>query len=110
MEGPRPATGIEASIRGLSPFPGAWFEVETPEGPVRIKALMSRLSLRGSGAPGEVLDGDLRIATGDGVVRLLRVQRAGKAAQTPDEMLRGFPLPAGTRLLPSSSEPPRGER
>ena len=51
-----------------------------------------------TGAPGEVLDGDLRIATGDGVVRLLRVQRAGKAAQTPDEMLRGFALPAGTIL------------
>ena len=94
----RSAAEIDAHIRGLSPFPGAWFEVEGPEGPVRIKALMSRLSLRGSGAPGEVLDGDLRIATGDGVVRLLRVQRAGKAAQTPDEMLRGFPLPAGTRL------------
>ena len=95
----RPAAEIDAHIRGLSPFPGAWFEVESPEGPVRIKALMSRLSLRGAGQPGEVLDGDLRIATGDGVVRLLRVQRAGKAAQTPDEMLRGFALPAGTILL-----------
>ena len=95
----RPATEVDAHIRGLSPFPGAWFEAPGPEGPVRIKALMSRLSLRGSGAPGEVLDGELRIATGDGAVRLLRVQRAGKAVQTPDEMLRGLPLPAGTRLV-----------
>ena len=82
----RPAAEIDAHIRGLSPSPGAWFEVASPEGPVRIKA------------PGEVLDGELRIACGDGVVRLLRVQRAGKAAQTPEEMLRGFPLPAGTLL------------
>ncbi|MDI1327779.1 MAG: methionyl-tRNA formyltransferase [Brevundimonas sp.] len=95
----RPAAEVDAHIRGLSPFPGAWFEAPGPEGPVRIKALMSRVSLRGGGgAPGEVLDGDLRIATGDGVVRLLRVQRAGKAAQTPDEMLRGFALPTGTVL------------
>ncbi|RZJ02753.1 MAG: methionyl-tRNA formyltransferase [Brevundimonas sp.] len=94
----RPAAEVDAHIRGLSPFPGAWFEVVGPEGPVRIKALLSQLSLKGTGAPGEVLDGELRIACGDGVVRLLRVQRAGKAAQTPDEMLRGFALPVGTVL------------
>lgn len=93
----RPAAGVDAHIRGLSPFPGAWFEVASAEGPVRVKALMSRVA-EGSGAPGQVLDGALRIACGDGAVQLLRVQRAGKAAQTPDEMLRGFPLPAGTVL------------
>ena len=106
----RPAAEVDARIRGLSPFPGAWFEVAGAEGPVRIKALMSRVSLRGDGAPGEVLDGDLRIACGEGAVRLLRVQRAGKAAQTAEEMLRGFPLPAGTVLPPSSSEPSHDER
>jgi methionyl-tRNA formyltransferase len=94
----RPAAEVDAHIRGLSPYPGAWFEVASPEGPVRIKALLSRLSLKGEGEPGEVLDGDLRIACGDGVVRLLRVQRAGKAAQTPEEMLRGFEIPVGTVL------------
>jgi methionyl-tRNA formyltransferase len=94
----RPAAEVDARIRGLSPFPGAWFEAETEEGPVRIKALMSRVSARGSGEPGEVLDGELRIACGDGVVRLLRVQRAGKAAQSAEEMLRGFALPAGTLI------------
>lgn len=94
----RPATEVDARIRGLSPFPGAWFEVQADEGAVRIKALMSRVSARGSGEPGEVLDGELRIACGEGVVRLLRVQRAGKAAQSAEEMLRGFPLPAGTVL------------
>ncbi|MDP1912380.1 methionyl-tRNA formyltransferase [Brevundimonas sp.] len=94
----RPAAEVDAHIRGLSPFPGAWFEVAGDDGPVRIKALMSRVSGPGSGAPGEVLDDGLRVACGDGMVRLLRVQRAGKAAQTDDEMLRGFPLPPGTVL------------
>ena len=106
----RPATEIDAHIRGLSPFPGAWFEAPGPDGPVRIKALMSRVSGPGEGAPGEVLDGGLRVACGEGVVRLLTVQRPGKAAQPADEMLRGFAIPAGTVLPPSSSEPPRGER
>ena len=105
----RPAAEVDAHIRGLSPFPGAWFEVPGEDGPVRIKVLMSRAST-GSGAAGQVLDADLTVACGDGAVRLLRVQRAGKAAQSADEMLRGFPLPPGTMLSPSSSEPPRGER
>lgn len=105
----RPAAEVDAHIRGLSPFPGAWFEVPGEDGPVRIKVLMSRVST-GSGAAGQVLDADLTLACGDGAVRLLRVQRAGKAAQSADEMLRGFPLPPGTVLSPSSSEPPRGER
>jgi methionyl-tRNA formyltransferase len=106
----RPAAEIDCHVRGLSPFPGAWFEAPGPEGPVRIKALMSRVSGPGEGVPGEVLDGGLRVACGEGVVRLLTVQRPGKAAQPADEMLRGFAIPAGTVLPPSSSEPPRGER
>ncbi|MDY6924157.1 MAG: methionyl-tRNA formyltransferase [Pseudomonadota bacterium] len=94
----RPAREIDCHIRGLSPFPGAWFEAPGPEGPVRIKALMSRVSGPGEGAPGEVLDGGLRVACGEGVVRLLTVQRPGKAAQAAEEMLRGFPVPPGTVL------------
>ncbi len=92
----RPAAEIDCHIRGLSPFPGAWFE--GPDG-LRIKALMSRVSGRGQGAPGEVLDDELLIGCGDGgAVRLLRVQREGKAAQSPDDFLRGFPVPSGTVL------------
>uniref|UniRef100_UPI00261CB7CD methionyl-tRNA formyltransferase n=1 Tax=uncultured Brevundimonas sp. TaxID=213418 RepID=UPI00261CB7CD len=94
----RPAAEIDRHIRGLSPFPGAWFEAPGPDGPVRLKALMSRLSGPGAGEPGEVLDGGLRVACGEGVVRLLTVQRPGKAAQAAEEMLRGFPIPAGTVL------------
>jgi methionyl-tRNA formyltransferase len=106
----RPAIEVDAHIRGLSPFPGAWFEVPGEGGPVRIKALMSQVSGPGAGAPGEVLEAGLRVACGEGVVRLLRVQRAGKAAQSAEEMLRGFPLPAGTLLPLRGSEPAPGER
>jgi len=93
----RPAAEVDAHIRGLSPLPGAWFEVEADGEPVRIKALMSALA-DGQGAPGQVLDDALTVACGTGAVRLTRVQRPGKAAQSADEMLRGFPVPAGTQL------------
>ena len=93
----RPAAEVDARIRGLSPFPGAWFEAPSDQGPVRVKALLSALA-EGSGAPGTVLDDALTVACGSGAVRLLRVQREGKAAQAPEEMLRGFPLQAGTIL------------
>ena len=93
----RPAAEIDAHIRGLSPFPGAWFEAPSATGPVRIKALLSALAAD-SGAAGTVLDGALTVACGDGAVRLIRVQREGKAAQSAEEMLRGFPLTAGTVL------------
>ena len=93
----RPAAEVDAHIRGLSPFPGAWFEAPSEASPVRIKALLSALA-EGSGAPGAVLDDALTVACGTGAVRLIRVQREGKAAQSAEEMLRGFPLPAGTLL------------
>lgn len=93
----RPAAEIDAHIRGLSPFPGAWFEAPSAEGPVRIKALMSRVA-DGAGAPGEVLDGELRVACGEGAVQLLTTQRPGKAAQPAGEMLRGFPIAPGVKL------------
>lgn len=93
----RSAAEVHNKVRGLSPFPGAWFEV----GPVgkreRIKVLASTV-VDGRGAPGEVLDGALTIACADGAVRLLEVQRAGKKPQKPDEFLRGFALKAGDRV------------
>ena len=93
----RPAAEVDCHIRGLSPFPGAWFAA--PDG-TRVKALMSRTSLKGTGAPGEVLDDDLLVACGEGAVRLTRVQREGKAAQPASDLLKGFPLPAGSILAP----------
>jgi methionyl-tRNA formyltransferase len=93
----RPSVEVDHHIRGLSPAPGAWFEALTPRGPVRVKALMSRLSSR-SGPPGEVLDDRLAVACGQGSVRLLRVQREGRAPQDAEDFLRGLPIAAGEPL------------
>ena len=97
----KPAADVHNHIRGLSPFPGAWFEA-TPAGgkPERIKVLRTTLG-DGSGQPGEVLDDALTIACGTGAIRLLEIQRAGKRAMTADEFLRGFTMPRGTRILPA---------
>jgi methionyl-tRNA formyltransferase len=89
----RPAREVHNLIRGLAPHPGAWFEARQE----RIKVLRSALSLK-SGAPGEVLDGALTVACGQGAVRLVLLQRAGKKPIGAAEFLRGFPLPPGSRL------------
>jgi methionyl-tRNA formyltransferase len=94
----RPAAEVDRMIRGLSPFPGAWFELSTPKGLVRVKALLSRLGL-GRGAPGDALDDQLLIACGEGAVRLLRLQREGKTAQNADEFIRGLSNIDRLRLL-----------
>ncbi|MDP3172925.1 MAG: methionyl-tRNA formyltransferase [Phenylobacterium sp.] len=92
-----PAAEVDLKIRGLSPFPGAWFTATADKGPFRIKALLSRQE-DGAGAPGELLDDALLVACGEGAVRLLRVQREGRAAQDAGDFLRGFPLSPGARL------------
>lgn len=91
----RSAASVDRHIRGLSPFPGAWFEVPGEKGPVRVKALASRVN-PAAGHPGEALDDGLLIACGEGAVRLLRLQREGKGPQDAEVFLRGFRLPAGT--------------
>ncbi len=93
----RPAAELDRHIRGLSPFPGAWFEASTDRGPVRIKALLSALD-EGEGAPGQVLDDNLLIGCGQGAVRLLQVQREGRQSQDAQTFLRGFSLLVGARL------------
>lgn len=93
----KPAAELDRKIRGLSPFPGAWFELPTDKGPVRVKALLSRLE-DGEGEPGQVLDAALLVACGEGAVRLLRVQREGKGPQDAEAFLRGAPVAAGTVL------------
>ncbi|MBU3261662.1 methionyl-tRNA formyltransferase [Roseovarius sp. PS-C2] len=89
----RPAAEVDAHIRGLSPFPGAWCEVNGE----RVKLLASTVA-EGHGVPGEVLDDALTVACGEGAVRLLRLQRAGKGAQDAETFLRGMSIPAGARL------------
>ena len=84
-------------IRGLSPYPGAWFEIDLNGRKERVRALRSTL-VEISGAPGAVLDDHLTIACGEGAVRLVEVQRAGKKPMAADEFLRGVALGPGTTL------------
>jgi methionyl-tRNA formyltransferase len=84
----QPAAAVHNHIRGLSPFPGAWFEAEIGGRPTRIKALRSILA-EASGAPGTVLDGELTIACGEGAVRLVEVQREGRGVMSGAALLRG---------------------
>jgi len=83
----KPAVEVDRLIRGLSPFPGAWCDVDGE----RLKLLRSRL-VEGDGAAGQVLGG-LRIACGDGAVEILQAQRQGKRPMEAEELLRGFELP-----------------
>lgn len=93
----RPAQAVHDHIRGLSPFPGAWFEADWGQGAQRVKVLRSRLAA-GQGAPGAVLDEALTIACGDGAVQLVEVQRAGSKAMPAAEFLKGADLKPGARL------------
>ncbi|WP_282092421.1 methionyl-tRNA formyltransferase [Epibacterium ulvae] len=88
-----PAEEVDRKIRGLSPFPGAWCEIDGQ----RVKLLASRLA-SGAGKPGTVLDETLTVACGKGAVELLRLQRAGKGAQDREVFLRGFPIVKGQQL------------
>jgi methionyl-tRNA formyltransferase len=85
-------------IHGLSPFPGAWSEIGGDGEAARIKILRCELT-KGSGEPGSVLDDQLTIACGDGAIRILELQRAGKAPMKAAEFLRGVPLKEGTRFV-----------
>jgi methionyl-tRNA formyltransferase len=89
----RQAPEVHNHCRGLSPFPGAWFELDG----VRVKALRTTMA-KGSGAPGTALDDKLTIACGGGAVRLVQIQRAGKQPMSTDEFLRGTPVKPGTLL------------
>jgi methionyl-tRNA formyltransferase len=93
----RPAQAVHDHIRGLSPFPGAYFTADFGKGPERVKVLRAALA-PGSGEPGTLLDADAAIACGEGAVRLIQVQRAGKAPLAADEFLRGVRLGSGARF------------
>ena len=89
----RPAVAVDAHIRGLSPFPGAWTLIDGQ----RVKVVLSAVAI-GRGVPGRVLDDDLTVACGSGAVTLLRLQREGKAAMDAREFQHGFPVLAGATL------------
>lgn len=93
----RPARAVLRHIHGLSPFPGAWSEVRIEGEPARIKILRGELA-KGAGTPGEVLDDALTVACSEGAIRIVELQRAGKAPMKAAEFLRGIPLKAGARF------------
>lgn len=97
-----PAAEVHNRIRGLSPFPGAWCEMEAGGKAERVKLLRSTLlqgvGAPGSGRPGEILDDALAVACGEGAVRLVEVQRAGGKAMDAQTFLRGAKLGRGDFL------------
>jgi methionyl-tRNA formyltransferase len=90
----RPASEIHNKVRGLSPFPGAWFEADLGKGPERVKVLRTTLAAR-TGAPGTLVDNDLTVACGEGAVRLVEVQRAGAKAMKAIDFLNGAKVGPG---------------
>ena len=93
----RPAHAVLRHIHGLSPFPGAWSELQTSGEPARIKILRCSMA-DGGGEPGDVLDDQLTIACADGAIRIIELQRAGKAPMKALEFLNGTPLRRGGRF------------
>ena len=85
-------------MRGLTPFPGAFFEADWGQGMTRVKVLRSARA-EGSGKPGAILDEHGTIACGTGAIRLVEVQRAGKEAVTAAEFLRGAGWRIGQMLV-----------
>jgi methionyl-tRNA formyltransferase len=93
----KPAGAVLRHIHGLSLFPGAWAEIELEGAPRRIKILRCELA-NGAGAPGQVLEHDIVVACGEGAIRILELQRGGKARMRSADFLRGTPLKAGARF------------
>ena len=87
------ARNLEAHIRGLSPFPGAWCEIDDR----RVKVHLARV-VEGQGQPGEIIDDQLTIACGEDALQLLSVQPAGKSRMSVDDFLRGTDVPVGSKL------------
>jgi methionyl-tRNA formyltransferase len=89
----KPWHEVHNHIRGLSPFPGAWFEM----GGERVKVLRT-IKGAGSGAQGTTLDGELTVACADGSIRVVELQKAGGRPMQAGDFLRGTPVGPGTQL------------
>ncbi len=98
----RPAAELARAVRAFSPWPGASFEAAGE----RIKVLEAEAVAGAPGAePGTVVDAQLTVACRDGALRLIRLQRPGKAAMDAAALLRGFPVAAGTHLPLPEAQP-----
>ncbi len=95
----RPAKEVDCHIRGLTPFPGAFFEAGEGRNVTRIKVLRAK-PVPKSGKPGEVLSAldTIVVACGEGALEISELQRAGKSPMFARDFLRGFPLAAGEVL------------
>lgn len=93
----RDAADVHNHIRGLAPFPGAWFELEIGGKPERVKVLGSELA-EGNGPAGALLSDDLVVACTTGAIRLTKLQKAGGKPMPAADFLRGTPLARGTRI------------
>jgi len=93
----KPSHDVLRHIHGLSPFPGAWSEVPVDGEALRVKILRCEPA-KGAGAPGALLDDQLTVACTDGAIRIVELQRAGKAPMKAAEFLRGTPLKPGARF------------
>jgi methionyl-tRNA formyltransferase len=94
----KPARAVLRHVHGLSPFPGAWCEIPIEGEPARVKILRCAM-IDGSGVPGDVLDDRLTVACKEGALRILELQRAGKAPMKAEDFLRGTPLKPPMRLI-----------
>ncbi|MFO1184666.1 MAG: methionyl-tRNA formyltransferase [Bauldia sp.] len=92
-----PAERVHNHVRGLSPDPGAWFELPGAPAPLRVRVLHA-IRAEGAGAAGTTLDDRLTIACGSGAVRLTELQKAGGKPMPAEAFLRGTKVPAGTVL------------
>jgi len=86
-----PAADLAHHVRGL--YPLAWFELNGQ----RVRVLSVKVE-GGTGAPGHTLDDELLVACGQGALRLVRVQPAGKGAMDATAFLNGHPVVANTLL------------
>lgn len=96
----RDAAALDCHIRGLTPFPGAFFETLRDSQPVRVKILRAS-PVSGAGKPSEILslEGGITVATGSGALKITELQRAGKGPMKAEDFLRGFALVKGDRLV-----------
>ena len=93
----KPSDELDCHIRGLSPLPGAWFQLTKDKRSLRVKVLRAELT-QGSGVPGETLDDKLTVACGQGALTLIEVQRQGKSPMSGCDFLRGLNIAPGTHL------------
>lgn len=93
----RPAKGLHCHLRGLTPWPGAWFEIPSGKDPIRVKVLRAKPVERG-GEPGTIIEAPLTIACAEGALEIEEVQRAGRSACSAEAFARGVDLPVGSKV------------